>query len=392
MGAVPFLLAALVALPSVLTLAIVVVNRWTWRRPAPLHEAPRAAVSVLVPARNEARQLSGLVDSILAGSSDADSPVAELIVCDDASTDGSDAVLAALASRHSRLRVLPGAPLAPGWVGKPHACHQLAAAATSDLLLYVDADVRLRPGAVAGLVAELHRHPGADVVTAVPRQAMPTRPEGLLMPLLHLSYTAWLPLALIPAVTDPRVLAANGQVLLVRRAALHAIGGWASVRGEVVDDMALCRRVKQAGGRVVFVDGFDLADCRMYDGLQSLVAGFSKNLYEGVGGTPLALLLVVAAHLWAWVLPWVLLPVGVLRGAPAVVAGAALGIAAGLSARALLAERFGHPWWSVPLHPVAILGFVGIAARSMAWSRSGRIAWAGRSYPARAARIAAEQP
>ncbi|RME27161.1 MAG: glycosyltransferase, partial [Deltaproteobacteria bacterium] len=279
MGADRVVLAALVVLPSVLTLAMVVVNRWTWRRPVPLAEAPRAAVSVLVPARNEAPRLPALVGSILAGSSGGDDQLDELIICDDGSTDGSDAVLAALAARHPQMRVLTGAPLPPGWVGKPHACHQLAAAATNDLLLFVDADVQLRAGAVAALVHELHRDHGADVVTAVPRQAMPTWAEGLMMPLLHLSYTAWLPLALIPAVADPRVLAANGQVLLVRRDALDAIGGWASVRGEVVDDMALCRRVKKAGRRVCFVDGALIADCRMYDGLPSLVAGFSKNLY-----------------------------------------------------------------------------------------------------------------
>ncbi|RME21617.1 MAG: hypothetical protein D6798_17725, partial [Deltaproteobacteria bacterium] len=106
---------------------------------------------------------------------------------------------------------------------------------------------------------------------------------------------------------------------------------------------------------------------------------------------PLALFLVVAAHLWAWVLPWVVFPLALHAGAPALAVGSAVGVGAGLSARALLAARFGHPWWSVPLHPVAILGLVGIAVRSLAWSRAGRISWAGRRYPARSARISVEQ-
>ena len=109
---------------------------------------------------------------------------------------------------------------------------------------------------------------------------------------------------LIPLVSDPRVLAANGQVLLVRRARLDQIGGVAAIKGEVVDDMALCRAVKKGGGRVIFADGRDIASCRMYQSRAEVERGFSKNLYEGIGGSLPALFVVIALHLLFFVLPY----------------------------------------------------------------------------------------
>lgn len=360
---IPWLVLA--GIPAV-PLALTALNVLTWRRPAPA-AGPLPRVSVLIPARNEAAVIEGSVRAALA------EPVAEVLVCDDGSTDGTGAILAGLAREDARLRVISGRALPPGWVGKPHALHQLAGLATGEVLLFVDADTVLAPGAVARLAGV-----GADVVTALPRQRIGGLGEALVVPLLHLTYTSFLPLALIPVVRDERVLAANGQVLWVRRDAHDRIGGFEAVRAEVVDDMAFCRRAKGLGLAVAFVDGDAIATCRMYGSLAEGVRGFSKNLYEGIGGTLPALIGVLGLYGAAFLLPWVAWP---WWPAPA-----AVGIAANLAQRALLAARFRLPAATVALHVPSILVFGAIAVNSFRWVRAHAVQWRGRTYAARAAR------
>src|SRR5690606_27538083 len=121
-------------------------------------------------------------------------------------TDGTSELLARLRNDVPALRVVSGDGLPQGWVGKPHACHRLATEARGELLVYVDADVRLTPEGVGRVASLLHDHQ-AGVVTAVPHQHTGSLAEHLLMPLLMLTYTSWLPLALIHRTQDPRVLA-----------------------------------------------------------------------------------------------------------------------------------------------------------------------------------------
>lgn len=374
---------ALAALPCV-PLSVGTLNVLSWprgaRTPPP---GPRPSVSVLVPARNEVHNIASCVHAVLGGP-DADL-VHELVVLDDGSTDGTGSLLAELAQRYPRLRVISGAPLPAAWVGKVHACHQLAAAAQGQLLFFVDADVRLAPGGLPRLLDLLLR-PGldgapADVLTAVPRQETGTWAEHLLLPLLHLTYTSWLPLPLVRLSRDPRFLAANGQLLLLRRDALEAIGGFAAVRTALVDDMALCRRAKEAGLNVLFADGAPSATCRMYRSAGEVWAGFSKNMFEGIGGSPLLALVVIALYLGCFVVPWAVALAVPLGLAPAAwLAPALVGVGANLVYRILLALRLGHHPASVIAHPIAVLGMMAMLLNSWRWSLRGSISWAGRSY------------
>ena len=293
-----------------------------------------------------------------------------------------------------RLRVIRGGDLPDGWVGKPYALHRLSMAARGEVLLHIDADVRLRRDGVLRMLSLLGASEtvpgglGAAVVTAVPRQRTGSLGERLMMPLLHLSYVAWLPMPLIHRTGDPRVLAANGQLLLIRRSVLQAVGGWARVRSALVDDMALCRLVKASGRRVVFADGDLMADCRMYPDAVSLWRGFAKNFYEGIGGRPVAMVAVLILHLWVFVAPYVALPIAVLRGDTGVAVAAAVGVGANVLLRAVMAYRYGHSVLSVLLHPVAVVAMMGILLDSYRWSRRGDIRWRGRSYADRAHREA----
>jgi chlorobactene glucosyltransferase len=343
-------------------LLMTIANLATWRSPAP--GVSPARVSALVPARDEEATIGACVRALLA------EPFAEVLVYDDGSVDGTPRILDDLARSEPRLRVIRGGPLPAGWVGKTYACHRLASEARGERFVFVDADTVLERGSLARLG-------GADVVTALPSQRLGSFGERLVVPLLHLTYLSWLPLRWIETVSHPRVLAANGQVLSISRAAYGRAGGHAGIRSELVDDMALCRAAKKAGLVVSFVDGRSIAVCRMYRSFGDAFRGFAKNLHEGVGGSgPLAV--VVALYVGCFLLPWVALPW--------VPVAAAVGIVANLLQRALLAARFRLGWSSVVTHAAGILVFVWIAWTSWRWARAGAIQWRGRAYAAREAR------
>ena len=384
-------MAALLALPALVPLGLVAFNALCWTRGRALPEAAAAApdgISVLIPARDEVANIERCVRSVDA----AHGPITEIIVYDDGSTDGTDAVLARLQAELPRLRVITGDALPVGWVGKPYALQRLSELADRNVMLNIDADVTLRAEGVLRMLSLLGTAEqvcgglGAAVVTAVPRQRAGSFFERLMMPLLHLSYVAWLPMPLIYRTRDPRVLAANGQLLMIRRSALEAIGGWSRVRAEVVDDMALCRAVKQSGRRVVFADGDRMAECRMYPDATALMRGFAKNFYEGIGGHPAAMIVVMGLHLMLFVVPYVALPVALATGAWPLAAAAAVGVGANVCLRLIMAARYRHSPISVLLHPLAVLAMMGVLGNSFRWSRRGDIRWRGRSYAARAER------
>lgn len=373
----------LVAVPSLVVLAVVLSNLAVWPRGRP-GGGFNGHVSVLIPARDEAETIEACVRAALGGTRVPD----EVLVYDDNSSDATAEIVARLARDDPRLRLLRGGPLPPGWVGKPHACQHLATAAAGNVLVYLDADTRLEPEGLARLGSVMEGL-DAELVSAGTRQEMGTWAERLMIPLLSLSYLAWLPLSLVWRSPDPRFLVANGQLLAVKRPALERAGGWSAIRAEVVDDMALARRVKQSGARVVFADGFRMARCRMYHGPGALWQGFSKNLYEGVGGSTVGLAAVVALYGGVFVAPYVALGLGVAGvGGGTLFGAAALGVAANVVIRAVLAWRFRHPVEGMALHPIGVLVLLAIALNSRRWSRLGAIRWRGRIYTERASRIA----
>ena len=362
----------LLPLPALLALALSTVNLAFWPRGRPgFHKT--TSVSVCIPARNEEVGIEACVTAALALGAD------EVIVVDDGSSDDTAAILARLAVGRAELRVVRlDAALPTGWVGKARACRLLSALAHGEHLMFIDADVVVDKGAL-GRFDELRRRYRADMISGVPRQITITFMERLVLPLLHVTYTSWLPLPLIWRTKNHRFLAANGQMLWLSRAALDDVGGFTAIRGEIVDDMALGRAMKRAGKRVLFVDGDALGTCRMYRSGQAVIDGFSKNLYEGLGSLP-ALVSIVGWYAWAFIVPYMLLPVFPIP--------AAVGVGAALAVRLLQAWRHHSSIVSAVLNPLGVLVLIWIAVRSWAWSRKGKIVWAGRVYGARKGRMA----
>ena len=324
-------------------------------------------VSVLLPVRDEAHRVEPALRSLLAQHRLAD---VELLVLDDGSTDGTGDLVRRVCG--DRARVIDGEPLPPGWLGKPWACSQLAAAATGDVLVFVDADVVLEPPAIAATLALLDET-GLDFASPYPRQLADGLGPRLVQPMLQWSWLTFLPLRLAERSSRRSLAAANGQLLAVRRGAYYRAGGHRAVRDEILDDIALARALKAAGATGGIVDGTAIATCRMYDGWADLRTGYTKSLWSA-GGHPL----LSTVHTVFFALLYVLPPVAALRGSRA---GAA-GYAAGVAGRVVSARRTGAR--AVPdafAHPlsVALLGW--LTAQSWRGRRRGTLGWKGRRLP-----------
>jgi hypothetical protein len=318
------------------------INSRLIRRPR-IGDAAPGSVSVLIPARNEAATIGACLDSLRG------QDVAEILVLDDESSDATAQIVAS--SADTRVRVISGTPPPPGWLGKAHACQSLVAAAQHELLVFLDADVRVRPGAIAATAAMLGVF---DLVSPQPRELAESAAERLVQPLLQWSIRTFLPVRLAERSGRPSLAAANGQFIAVRRASYRRAGGHAS--DAVLDDIALARAIRRAGGRTAVVDGSTIAECRMYSGWAALRDGHSKSLWSAFGA---------------------------LRGSRA----GLFGYAAAVAGRALCAQRTGERAWPDSLaHPVSITVLGGLTARSHYLHSRGALSWRGRPLPTGPAR------
>ncbi|SHN67498.1 Glycosyltransferase, catalytic subunit of cellulose synthase and poly-beta-1,6-N-acetylglucosamine synthase [Geodermatophilus obscurus] len=344
------------------------VNVALVRRPPAGPPPVRRPVTVVLPVRDEEAQIGGCLTAVLAQQG---VPDLRVVVVDDGSTDGTADVVRSVADPRVCLVAIADPPR--GWLGKPHACATGAATGeeTDDgVLVFLDADVRLFPDAVAGAVAVLDAH-GLDLVSPWPRPVTATAAERLVQPLGPWLWITTLPVRLAERSRRPSLTAANGQFLVVRRSAYARAGGHGAVRGEVIEDVALARAVKRAGGRAVPVDGSRLAACRMYDGWPALRAGYAKSLWASVGGSPGASVAVAAGLTAVWVLP----ALAALRGSRA----GLVGYAAGVAGRAVSAAATGSRIWPDSLaHPLSMLLFDVLLAGSVAGRRRGTLSWRGR--------------
>ncbi|HWH51857.1 MAG TPA: glycosyltransferase family 2 protein [Gemmatimonadaceae bacterium] len=267
-------------LPWLLPLAAVIVRA---RRSRSLADAPDVLppnaphVSVVIPARNERRNIERCVRSVLASRY---APL-DVIVVDDHSTDGTGDMARAIARDDARLRVIDAPPLADGWFGKQWACATGAAAARGSLLVFTDADTRHAPDLLPRAVNELAAR-GADLLSVVGHQEMHSFWERVIQPqlfvLLSLRYGG---AEQVSTTHRPENAIANGQFILVRREAYDPMDGHALVRDRVAEDLSLAQEWVRAGRRIALLLAIDQLSTHMYASLAELVAGWRKNIYAG---------------------------------------------------------------------------------------------------------------
>lgn len=352
---------------------IATVNLFLAPRLHSFDHRPIASVSLLVPARDEAENLRANLPAMLAQVP----PPVEVLILDDASSDGTGAVVERLSARSEiPVRLISGAPLPSGWGGKNWACHQLADEARGDVLIFCDADVKPGADAVGRTVAAMEES-GSGMLTALPRHRFDSWLVAATVPLVAwLPVVALLPLPLVPRVRAPALGMGNGQWLAFTRAAYLAVGGHAAVRGNVLEDVLLARRAKQFGERLLVAAAPRTLEVRMYRGWQEMRLGFGKNLYALAGGTPAGLGLMLGIFLLAAVLPLFAPLAGTGWGYTAL----ALLLLVRICGAVLLAQGFA----TVLLHPVGVVLAAVIAVES-AVRAGGGVEWKGRRLPDAAA-------
>ena len=349
-------------------------------------EATQPLISIIIPARNEARNIRRCVEGL---QSQIYSNL-EIIVVDDGSTDSTPEILkelqAAAQKTPQRLTILNGSVLPSGWVGKSHALQQGYQTSQGEWLCFIDADTFASPELITSTYqAAINLQ--ADMLTILTYQELGGFWEKVILPLVFTALSVGFP---AQRVNDPQKAdaIANGQFILIRRQVYQEVGGHAAVRGEIAEDKALAALVKGADFRLVLGDGRELARTRMYTSLPEIWEGWVKNIYLGMQdrlwllllGAIIGLVAALALPLWTILsLAWAELGGGwiaVLVAAESLVLWGYL-----LYNRYLVNRGMGISFWYALTLPLGAMFFTAMMFTSAFNVLSGKgVTWRGRSY------------
>jgi len=345
-------------------------------------ELKQGRVSVIIPARNEEANIARVVRSLR-----AQRELREILVVDDHSEDRTAEILEELKKETSSLRVIRTDSLPAGWTGKSYAAATGARAASGDWLLFTDADTEHLPGSLPALLERAERE-GADLLSLSPRQVTPTAWEKAVIPLVYVHLAR---LYRFEEVSDPAspAAAANGQYVLIRRGAYDSAGGHEAVRGVILEDVELARRVKSGGGRLLFLPGVEWVRTRMYRSFAEVWRGWTKNLYLLYGGN-IRRMLATVAELWLLDLFPALAFIGLAVAWALGAGGAAMMLAAvAFFVLAVLRQwNYGRSLRRIGFDPrvasyqapgAAIFGLL-LLNSARAYRLGGKVEWKGRTY------------
>jgi len=387
------------ALAAVLGLAIllgglVLVIRQAPRLREEARPRPEGSLTVVVPAYNEEANIAACIGSLLASAPPC--PHWQVLLVDDGSCDATAAIARATAAASGaaagRFSLLEAGARPEGerWVGKNWACSRAMDQVQSDWVLFVDADVRLGPATLQRALGQAVDE-GADLLSLAPRLCCGCLAEWMVQPIMASLLCLGFPIEAANDPADPTAFAA-GPFMLFRRTAYAAIGGHRALAGEVVEDLALARRIKGGGYRLRYLLGLDAADLRMYADFAALWEGWSKNWFLGLDRSLVKALGAAAVVVLLFSAPWLLAPAAAislaLLGEPAklqppllaALALALLGIGLQLALRLWTRQAFALPlrhWWLMGAGGLV----VGALAPTSVWrTLSGRgWTWKGRA-------------
>ena len=326
-------------------------------------------VSAIVPARNEEAVIAASVESLA-----CQPQIVEILVVDDQSSDKTASVVRSLLGTIPKLRLLETSALPDGWVGKNHALWVGVQKATSPWLLFTDADAKHASNSAARAL-EIAREHSAALVSFSPEQVTERWYERALIPFIYLRLAKKFS---YDKVNDPasKTAAANGQFLMIRHDSYDAIGGHQGVAGEVLEDLAIAMRVKQAGHRIWFASGHGLVRTRMYNSFDAMWEGWKKNLYRLTGGTRWSLFREIESTL-----PWI--PILLILIGLKVPLLLFLGVLLLIARQAVYGfdlARNHYPFSFIFYYVPAAFLYAGVLWASYQSHIYGRISWKGREY------------
>ena len=346
---------------SALLLWLSVANFFTIRRPGAVLERSEK-ISILIPVRNEAENIAELVLSLKAQESVKN---LEVIFINDSSTDSTGEKLKDAQDNGAQIKIINAPALPNGWLGKPWALQHGYLKATGEIVVTLDADVRLSSKAIAKAVGMLGDR---SFISPYPKQIARTFAERLVQPLLQWSWMSTVPLRIAENSSRTSLAVANGQFFIVNKSALDQIGGFSSIKNEVLDDMQLARALIKSGVRGGVADGSEIAQTRMYKGFKEIRAGYGKSLWKAFGskaGSVGAIAFIFLTGI-APVISW-------LTGNP-------LGFFAYgfiVITRLLSALRSGGRVLDSVLHPLSSIVLIYLIIYS--WNSRGQVQWKGRT-------------
>ena len=296
--------------------------------------APDTSLTVVIPAFNEAHNIEACVASVLANQP----PCRDwsVLVVDDESSDATvdNALRAGSAAPHFRLIQAGPRPVNERWVGKNWACSRAVDQVSSEWLLFIDADVRLKPDALKRALAQALDEQ-ADLLSLAPRLSCGCLAEWMVQPIMASLLGLGFPILETNDPASPVAFAA-GPFMLFKASTYRQIGGHRALAGEVVEDLALARAIKAGGHRLRYLLGLDAVDLRMYSDLAALWEGWTKNWFLGLDRDPVKALGAALVVVLMFTVPWLLLPASLLL----------------LWLQPLLASAW---WWVLALASLAIL-------------------------------------
>ncbi|MEV5839786.1 glycosyltransferase family 2 protein [Nocardia sp. NPDC052112] len=333
-------------------------------------------VAVCIPARDEAHRLPDLIDDLRG---QVGVPRLRVLILDDASSDGTEAVALEAIAGDSRFAVFRSeAEPAPGWTGKAAACARLAELADATVLIFLDADVRLAPNAIAAATAELRRGRAA-LLSPWPYQVAESPAEALVQPLLCWSWAASLPIAAANRSLRPSTAVACGQFLVFDADAYHVIGGHAAVAASPTEDLDIARALRRSGRRTALVAARRAASTRMYFDAAELEAGYTRWLWSAYGGTTIGGAAVGAIAALAYWVP----PLAAIGGRGSMRTAGLIGYCAAVASR-LLARSLEHGTvtradaLAALAHPISIATYLRLWTRSRRAHHTNTLTWKAR--------------
>ena len=335
-------------------------------------------ISILIPARNEAENIVRCLRSLLK----QDYPNLEIIVLNDNSTDGTSKVVKVITEKENRIRLVEGAPLEDGWTGKNFASHQLSKYAKGEYFIFTDADTLHFPKTVSSAFAALITTK-VDALSIYPRQIMVTFAERMTVPIINIALQCFIPFILIKKSKSPLFCTALGQFMMFKREVYEKIGGYESIKGHMVDDIQISKRVKKSGFKFMIFDGRNTIYCRMYKNLKGVVIGLAKSIYPAFNGNILALFSFTGLLTTTFLVPFTLLPLGafLFDWPAAIIRLIIIQIIIILTIKTILAIRYKQRMLDILLAPVSMAVIDALIFVSFFQAKYGEgLSWKGRVY------------
>jgi chlorobactene glucosyltransferase len=357
-----------------------ILNLKSLKTPRSDSEVPESKplISIMIPARDEEANIRACLESL----QKQDYPNYEILVLNDNSEDHTAGIVAEMAARDKRIRLINGQPLPEGWAGKPFACYQLAQQARGSWFLFVDADTTHSTYMLRGVLA-LALKLKVSLLSGFPRQLANSLPQKIAVPLIYFLIISWAPLWWIHRSKSQRPSVAIGQFLMFPREEYWRIGGHHVVKNRILEDIWMGIEVGRHGGRHVAVDLSSVVSCDMYPTPGAMWRGLVRCVYSVTAISPLMLLILIIIACYCYIGPfyWLWNGLFVLKAPFIWCTLVVTQVLAIFFMRFLVDTRFKSSVLSTWLHPIGITYILVIVIYSIyRWVTGAGVSWKERAY------------